>query len=121
MGSLRPNFGRSNDGDSKKKGIDEKIVIPIDLSNDPDYLELIRLFQNGDFVGCREILDKLEERYPDHPVLLSFDENLQMKLMFRTMEDTNKKVQNREKVKSSFNFVIFTIIAVLIVDRKSVV
>lgn len=116
MGSLRPNFGRSNDGDSKKKGIDEKIVIPIDLSNDPDYLELIRLFQNGDFVGCREILDKLEERYPDHPVLLSFDENLQMKLMFRTMEDTNKKVQNREKVKSSFNFVIFTIIAVLIVS-----
>lgn len=116
MGSLRPNFGRSNDGDSKKKGIDEKIVIPIDLSNDPDYLELIRLFQNGDFVGCRETLDKLEERYPDHPVLLSFDENLQMKLMFRTMEDTNKKVQNREKVKSSFNFVIFTIIAVLIVS-----
>ena len=116
MGSLRHNFGKSNDDDSRTKGKNEKIVVPIDLSNDPEYLELIKLFQNGEFLKCREVLDALKARYPDHPALLNFDDNLQMKMMFRTMEDKNKKVQKRESVKSSLSFIIFTIIAILIIS-----
>ena len=116
MGSLRHNFGKSNDDDSRTKGKNEKIVVPIDLSNDPEYLELIKLFQNGEFLKCREVLDALKARYPDHPALLNFDDNLQMKMMFRTMEDKNKKVQKRESVKSSLSFIIFTIIAILVIS-----
>jgi len=116
MGSLRPNFRRSNDGDSNTDGIDEKIVIPIDLSSDPEYLDLIHAFQNGDFVKCQEVLSELDERYPDHPALLKFKENLQLKMMIRTNEDKNKKVRNKEKVKTSVNFIIFTVAALLIVS-----
>ena len=116
MGSLRPNFGRSSDGDSNTKGIDEKIVIPIDLSNDPEYLDLIHSFQNGDFLRCQELLVELEERYPDHTALSKFKENLDLKMMIRTTEDKNKKVQNKEKVKTSFSFILFTVAALLIVS-----
>lgn len=115
MGSLRPEFGRPNDKDSKTKRKNEKIVVPIDLSNDPDYIDLIKYYQNGDFPKCREALDKLEERYPDHPALRKFDEDLQLKLLIQTMEVKNKKTEKRQKVKTSFNLIFFAIIAIGIV------
>lgn len=115
MGSLRPEFGKPNDKDSKTKRTNEKVVLPIDLSNDPEYIDLIKYYQNGDFPKCREVLDILEERYPDHPALRKFDEDLQLKLMIRTMEDKNKKTEKREKVKTSFNLILLAILAVAIV------
>lgn len=115
MGSLRPEFGRQNDKDSKTKEKNEKLVVPIDLSNDPEYIDLIGLYQNGDFPGCREILEKLEERYPDHPALQKFEDDLQFKMMVRSMGDKNKKSDKREKVKSSFNLIFFVIIGIAIV------
>jgi tetratricopeptide (TPR) repeat protein len=115
MGSLRPEFGRQSDKDSKTKEKNEKLVVPIDLSNDPEYIDLISLYQNGDFPKCREVLDALEERYPEHPALQKFEDDLQFKLMVRSMEDKNKKSEKREKVKSSFNVIFFVIIGVAIV------
>ena len=115
MGSLLPNFGRARDGDSSPKGMDDKIVVPVELSNDPDYQVLISLYQNGDFPQSREVLDKLMERYPDNPVLLKFDEDLGLKLLIRTMGDKNKKTEKKEKVKATFNVGFFIALAVLIV------
>ena len=115
MGSLRPEFGRPNGKDSKTKGKDEKLVVPIDLSNDPEYIDLIKFYQNGDFPKCREVLNALKERYPEHPTLQKFDDDLQMKLMVRTMEDKNKKNEKRAKVKTSFNLIFLAIIAIGIV------
>ena len=114
MGSLRPGYGRTNDNIIKAKGIDEKIIIPIDLSNDPDYLEVMRLFQNGDFLKCRDTLDKLFERYPENPILLKFEEGLQLKLVIWRMEGKNKKDQKKEKVRTSFSFILLIIVVLLV-------
>lgn len=115
MGSLRQNFGRSKNEDSKLEGIDDKIVIPIDLSNDPEYINLIKLFQNGDFSECSEALEKIEERYPEHPALIKFAENLQMKMMVKAMEEKSKKVEKRAKVKNSFSFILLIVAVILVV------
>ena len=114
MGSLRPEFRKQKDKDSKVKKKNEKLVVPIDLSNDPEYINLISLYQNGDFPECLKILDILEERYLDHPALQKLKDDLQFKMMVRSMGDRNNKSEKKEKVKSSFSLIFFVIIVIAI-------
>jgi tetratricopeptide (TPR) repeat protein len=100
------------------KEMKSRIVIPINLTDDYDYKQLIEYYQNGRFSKCREKLIELETRYPDHPELLKFKENLQMKLTVRDMEVSTKKSEARKKVSATFKltaFFIFGILFVLIV------
>ncbi len=115
MGSLLPNFGRPKNEDSNATEMNARIVIPVELSNDPDYQVLINLYQNGDFPKCREVLDKLMDQYPDNPVLMKLDEDLKLKLLLRTMGDKNKKVENRDNFKATINLGLIIVIAVLVV------
>jgi D-ribose pyranose/furanose isomerase RbsD len=83
----------------------------IDLSTDPNYQRLIDAYQHAEFAKCKELLAPLEERYPQHPGLLKFNEDLQMKLSLRSVADIIKKEKKREKRKATFNLSLFAVIA----------
>jgi hypothetical protein len=83
----------------------------IDLSNDPDFQRLIDAYQHAEFAKCKELLVPLEERYPQHPGLLKFIEDLHMKLSLRSVAEIIKKEQKREKWKATFNLSLFAVIA----------
>ena len=56
--------------DSKK--ISGQIANPIDPSSDPDYLILVEHYQQAEFDKCQELLDKLEKKYPGHPLYRNY-------------------------------------------------
>jgi tetratricopeptide (TPR) repeat protein len=84
------------------------------LSQDPDYKALIESYQDADFAKCQELLEALEARYGNDPVLLKFEEDLQLKMMVQTMEDNKKKETKRETLKTTFNFVLMIVAVVAV-------
>jgi tetratricopeptide (TPR) repeat protein len=92
-----------------------RIANPIDLSSDPDYTKLLEHYQHAEFTKCKEVLDKLEKRYPEHPGLLKFNDDLQMKLSLKNMAISIKKGEKRKKKKAILNMSVFAIIGTLIV------
>ena len=114
MESRLPDFRKSKGDNPSNDGRGDKVVVPLALSQDPDYKILIESYQNADFAKCHEVLKMLEDRYGNDPVLLKFEEDLQLKLMVQTMEDKKKKENNKEKVKKTFNLSLIIIGVVLI-------
>ena len=92
-----------------------QIANPIDLSSDPDYIKLLGHYQHAEFTTCKEVLDTLEKRYPEHPGLLNFRDDLQMKLSFKNMAISMKNEEKQEKKKVILKLSIFAIVGFLIV------
>ena len=92
-----------------------RIVKPIDLSSDPDYTKLLEHYQHAEFTKCKEVLDKLEKRYPEHPGLLKFKDDLQIKLSLKNMAISINKEEKHKKKKVILNMSVFAIIGFLIV------
>ena len=88
---------------------------PIDLSNDPDFLKLIEHYQHAEFGKCSELLAVLENRYPDHPRLLRFKDDLQMKLSLKNMIVSSKKAHKNNQIKVTFKMGVFAIISTILV------
>jgi tetratricopeptide (TPR) repeat protein len=91
-----------------------RIANPIDLSSDPDYTKLLKHYQHAEFTKCKEVLDKLEKRYPEHPGLLKFKDDLQMKLSLKNIENSIKKGEKSKKKKAILNMSVFAIIVMIV-------
>jgi hypothetical protein len=113
--SKTPEFTASAVNGSGFKPIKGQRARLIDLSTDPDYQRLIDAYQHAEFAKCNDLFAPLEERYPQHPGLLKFNEDLQMKLSLRSVAEIIKKEQKREKWKATFNLSLFAVIATFLV------
>jgi tetratricopeptide (TPR) repeat protein len=110
-----PEFKEPHNSEPENKQISGQSVHQNDLTNDPDYAKLIEHFQNAEFTQCELVLNHLEKRYKDDPVLQKFKDELQMKLSVQNMTATIQKEETRQKRKVTLNLSIFAIVATLIV------
>lgn len=113
MESRLPDFRKSKGDNPSQDGRGDRVVVPLALSQDPDYKALIESYQDADFAKCQEVLETLEERYGNDPVLLKFEEDLQLKMMVRTMEDNKKKETKKETLKTTVNVGVLILAIVL--------
>ncbi len=100
------------DDHTESKDQDARFLNPKD---DPEFQELIEHFQHADFSACKDLLTKLEQRYPDNGVLLGFKDDLQMKLSLKNMEVLDKKDEKRKIRKVSFRLLTFAIICAVVI------
>lgn len=110
-----PEFEKPKNGDPDFNDIKGQIANPIDLSSDPDYQILLEHYQQAEFTRCKELLDNLEKRYPEHPGLLKINDDLQMKLSLKTMAVSIKKDERHKKRIVTLKMSVFAIIGTLIV------
>ena len=115
MGSSKPEVNQTNNTDAEISPSAQSVGNPAELSQDPDYLKLLDHYQRAEFDECLNLLESLEQRYPDHPILKEFSEDLQMKLSLRTLAKKSKKEQKRQKRKATFNLSVFAIVGTLVV------
>ena len=115
MGSSKPEVNQTNNTDAEISPSAQSMGNPAELSQDPDYLKLLDHYQRAEFDECLNLLESLEQRYPDHPILKEFSEDLQMKLSLRTLAKKSKKEQKRQKRKATFNLSVFAIVGTLVV------
>jgi len=87
---------------------------PHDLASDPEYANLLDLYQNAEFDRCHEILVQLEQRYPDHPDLIKFKDNMKMRSSIRTISDINQKEEKRQKKIATLKLGVFAIVGTMI-------
>ena len=113
--SSKSEFKKPKDSAPDFKERTGRIANPIDLSSDPDYTKLLEHYQHAEFTECKEVLDKLEKRYPEHPGLLKFKDDLQMKLSLKNMAISINAEEKHKKNKVILNMSVFAIIATLIV------
>ena len=90
-------------------------AIPIDLFNDPDFQNLTEHYQHAEFDKCNEVLTRLEKRYPGHPSLIKFKDDLQMQLSLKTMAVSNKKEQKHKVRKTTLKMSVFAVISTILV------
>lgn len=88
---------------------------PAELPKDPDYLYLLELYQQAKFKDCQETLERLESRYPNHPTLLKFKQELEMKLSVKSMSATIAAGEKRLKRKATIKLGLFAVIATLVI------
>jgi len=109
----KPNQPQTNELDVK--GQTSQHANLIDLSNDPDFINLHEHYQHAEFILCKEVLEKLEERYPEHPEILKFKDDLLIKLSLKDITISTEKEEKHKKKKVILNMSLFAIIASLIV------
>lgn len=113
--SSSPESKIPKDKNTDSKEISGQIANPIGLSSDPDYEKLVEQYQNAEFDKCENLLDKLEKKYPDHPRLLEFRAELQMKLSLKSMAVANLIEEKQNKRKVSIKMSAFAVISIIIV------
>ncbi|MCB2202557.1 tetratricopeptide repeat protein [bacterium] len=62
-----------------------------------------------------ELLEVLKNRYPNNQSLMRFQDDLQMRLSFQSIADTNKKVERKNKIKATFKLSLFAVFGTLVV------
>lgn len=102
----QPNPGKS--GFSNKPQEDS-------LSWDSDYLQLVQYYQDAEFVKCADLLDEMEEQYPEHSELQKIRDDLSLKLSLKSMESRNKKEESRKRTKTTLNMSVFGILGTFLV------
>jgi len=82
-----------------------------DLLSLPDYRQLIAYYQSGKFKKCIKRIKELEEQYPQHPELLRFKENIELKLSIKSMTSSIHRKETHERIKEflKFNYLIILI------------
>ena len=108
-------FDKNNKSKSAFEGLEENLDNPVELHQDPDYQELLELYQRAEFPESKKLLSTLEERYPDHPDLQEFKDDLEMKLSLKGIVSKSKRDQKRKTRKATFNLGVFGFISALIV------
>jgi tetratricopeptide (TPR) repeat protein len=92
-----------------------EIANSTDLSKDPEYPKLLDFYQNAEFAECRDLLEKLEKRYPEDPALLNFRDDLQMKLSLKTIAGAIEEGEKHKKKRKFFNMSVFAVISTLVI------
>ncbi len=91
------NPSHSENEETKRFRIDKNSPInPVafDLNRDPMYQQLLVFYQEGQFHKCKLAIDKLFKKYPGHPGLFKFRDELAMKL---SVKDLHSKIREEEK------------------------
>ena len=115
MNSITPeNQKPIHNGPDINETIDQS-VNPIDIPNDPDFQKLTEHYQHAEFDKCAKVLTILEERYPDHPRLAKFKDDLHMQLSLKTMAVRNKKEQKHKVRKITFKMSVFAVVSTILV------
>ena len=108
-------FANKNSSDSDQHVRVDQINHSSDLSTVPGYLELVEYYQHGQFTKCMDQFEGLVKAYPGHPELLRFKEEIDLKLSFRAMAVSNKKVKIHKKVKGTFRMTVLAIASTVFV------
>lgn len=87
----------------------------IELEHDPDYEQLLTAYQAGDFKRCEHLIEALIEKYPGHPALFKFREELTMKLSIKDLNKTIEKEEKKIKRMSAFSVVLVGMISILLI------
>ena len=113
--SSKPESKKPIDSDPGFNEGTDRIANPIDLSINPDYIKLLEHYQLAEFNKCAEVLDKLEKLYPEHPGLINFKDDLQLKLSLKNMLISTEKEEKRKKKKTIRNMIVFAVTSLFIV------
>jgi hypothetical protein len=113
--STKPKSTQPNRIDSEVVERTDQTKNPHDLSSNPDYTKLLDYYQGAQFTKCKEVLDKMEKRYPGHPYLLGIKDDLDMKLSFMNMEISTEKEEKQEQKKAFLKKSLFAIVVAFIV------
>lgn len=113
--SPTPEYEISKPGPPGAQETEDHIRHTGELSSDPDYIELLEHYQQAEFSACKRILDQLEDRYPNHPQLENFREELQMKLGISAMRASMRAGEKRAKRNATLRLSVFAIVGTLIV------
>ncbi len=92
------------------------------LYRDPDYLSLMENYQRAQFDVCKQLLSALNERYPEHPRLSEFQNDLDLQLSLRSMEHRYSEAEKKQKTRKTLKlsgFAIFSIVIVLLIFAGS--
>jgi tetratricopeptide (TPR) repeat protein len=113
--SPTPEYEKSETGPPGAEETEDRIRYAGELSSDPDYIKLLEHYQQAEFDACKNILDQLEDRYPNHPQLKNFREELQMKLGVSAMRASMRAGEKRVKRTATLKLSVFAIVGTLIV------
>lgn len=86
-----------------------------ELIGNPDYSSMLEHFQRGEFLECLNLLEKLENQYPENKHILKFKDDLQIKMSLEKITESGKKEEKRRKKKAIFKMSILSVIATSIV------
>jgi len=113
--SSTPDFDKplENDPEINEKG--DHDTNPLDLLSDPDYPKLLEHYQDAEFDLCKMFIDKMEKRYPGHPELVKFKQDIEMKLSAKTLAEKLEKDAARTMQKETLNLSLFAILGTIIV------
>ena len=90
-------------------------VDPGHLADDPAYLQLMDHFQAAEFAECQDLLEDLEARYPDHPLLRGFQDELRLKLSAQNLASSIKKEERTYKRRATLKLSAFAIFGTVLV------
>ena len=96
--------------DAEKSG---QTINKVGLSNESDYQKLVELYQHAEFDKCVELLENLEKKYPQHPKLLKFKDDLHMQLYLKSVAVTTQKELENSKRKGTIKKGVFAIISTI--------
>jgi tetratricopeptide (TPR) repeat protein len=87
------------------------------LLEDPEYRKLLSFSQNGEWDQCRQSLERLLEKYPDHPKLIDFraDIDLQnMKQYTKTDREGEESIW-KSRIKNFLRYFVLLLGAALVI------
>jgi len=113
--SPTPEYAKFEIGPPGAEETEDHIRHAGELSSDPDYIKLLERYQQAEFDACKNILDQLEDRYPNHPQLKDFREELQMKLGVFAMRASMRAGEKRVKRTATLKLGVFAIVGTMIV------
>lgn len=85
------------------------------LSEDREFEKLRETYQNAAFADCEIILEGLEDRYPDHPILQNYREEINIRLRVKSIENYKKKAEKRKKRIMGLRLSLFALVSTLLV------
>lgn len=111
----KPEKDDYNRGNAQIDTMSDQLAHPVNLFADPDYRKLLENYQVADFEAALDLLVELEDRYPGHPRLKQFRDDLDMKQSLKTIALADKKQEKRDKIMRIFRLSAFAVVGTLLV------
>ena len=86
-----------------------------DLDRDPEYQNLLMSYQAGNFHKCEHQIEELLKKYPGHPSLFKFREELALKLSVKALHSTIQKEEKKIKRTSTLSLSLVVLIGIIVI------
>ena len=83
---------------------------PQPYATDPDYQELLRQYQNGDWAACGTLIENLLSDYPDDPGLLEFQAEVGVK---QSLQKTNVITAKEDRRNAFMKYGLWLVVGVV--------